>query len=158
VTLPVALLKNAVRQTARRIAPGDSNYFLLLFDPDTEGYDPVAVIEIFEEGGATPPNSHVAAHEFFFVLHGRGIARAGGGTLPLTKGDALLLRPGTEHVIENVGPGKLYTLTVMTPDEGFAAMIRAGTPVLLDAEDLAVLAGSAISLESDPHDHASRAG
>ena len=53
--------------------------------------------------------------------------------------DALLLRPGSEHVVENTGPGKLYTLTVMTPNEGFAELIRGGAPVELDAEDLRVL-------------------
>ena len=142
MTLPAALLRRAAGETARRIAPGDSNYFVLLFDFETEGYAPVAVIEIFERGGATPPNSHRHAHEFFYVLHGEGIARAAGGSISLAKGDALLLRPGTEHVIENVGPGKLYTLTVMTPDEDFAALIRAGKPVVLDAEDRAVLAGT----------------
>lgn len=51
----------------------------------------------------------------------------------------MMLRPGTEHVVENPGPGKLYCLTTMVPDEEFAALIRNGTPVELDAEDLAVL-------------------
>ena len=36
-----------------------------------------------------------------------------------------------EHVVENTGPGKLYCLTMMTPNEGFAELIRAGTPVEL---------------------------
>ena len=57
----------------------------------------------------------------------------------MVKGDALLLRPGTEHVIENTGSGRLYTLTVMTPNEGFAELIRAGEPMELDAADRAVL-------------------
>jgi hypothetical protein len=30
----------------------------------------------------------------------------------------------------------------MVPDEDFAALIRSGTPVSLDAEDMAVLRGS----------------
>jgi hypothetical protein len=30
----------------------------------------------------------------------------------------------------------------MTPNEGFAELIRSGTPVELDAEDLAVLGGA----------------
>jgi hypothetical protein len=42
-------------------------------------------------------------------------------------------------VIENIGPGKLYTLTVMTPNEGFAELIRGGEPVALDDEDRRVL-------------------
>jgi hypothetical protein len=42
-------------------------------------------------------------------------------------------------VIENAGPGKLYTLTVMMPNEGFAELIRGGEPVELDDEDRKVL-------------------
>ena len=126
---------------AFRISPNDTNYFALLFDGAKDGIDNVFVVEIFRHGGATPPNTHSHAHEAFFVLHGEGIARCGEHEVRLRKGDALLLRPGNEHVIENTGPGKLYTLTVMTPNEGFAELIRAGEPVALDAEDLSVLAG-----------------
>ena len=68
-----------------------------------------------------------------------GNARCDGKTMPIKRGDAVLLRPGSEHVIENTGPGKLYTLTVMTPNEGFAELIRGGQPVNLDDEDLKVL-------------------
>jgi hypothetical protein len=52
-----------------------------------------------------------------------------------------MLRPGAEHVIENTGAAKLYTLTFMVPNEGFAELIRAGAPVTLDDEDLAILCG-----------------
>lgn len=127
---------------AYRISPGDTNYFAVLFAPEPGGVDNVYVIEIFEPGGKTPPNRHRAAHEFFFVLSGTGMAYCGDRATHLAKGDALLLRPGYEHVIENTGSGKLYTLTVMTPDEEFAALILGGTPVQLDEEDLGVLVGS----------------
>ncbi|MFT3965209.1 MAG: cupin domain-containing protein [Sphingobium sp.] len=143
MTLPAALLARATALGAFRIAPGDSNYFVILFDPETEGFANICVVEIFEAGGATPPNSHRAAHEFFYVLHGEGVARCEGKAMRIARGDALLLRPGAEHVIENRGEGRLYTLTVMTPDEGFAELIRAGEPVELDAADRAVLAGVA---------------
>lgn len=126
---------------ARRISPTDTNYFALLFDPIGDDIEPVCVVEIFTVGGATPPNSHRYAHEFFYVLAGKGIARSGSAIQHLAKGDALMLRPGAEHVIENIGPGKLYTLTFMAPNEGFAELIRAGQPVALDDEDIAVLCG-----------------
>jgi mannose-6-phosphate isomerase-like protein (cupin superfamily) len=90
-------------------------------------------------GGRTPPNTHRRAHEMFFVLEGEGMAHCDGRVTPLGTGQALMVRPGTEHVIENTGPGKLYTLTVMVPDEDFAALIRNGTPVELDDADRAVL-------------------
>jgi mannose-6-phosphate isomerase-like protein (cupin superfamily) len=128
---------------AFRIAPGDTNYFALVFDPITDGVDVTCVVEIFTPSGKTPPNVHRRAHEMFFVLEGEGLARCGDETpVPIKTGDALLVRPGTTHVIENTGTGKLYTLTVMVPDEDFAALIRNGTPVELDAADKAVLARS----------------
>ena len=93
---------------AFRISPADTNYFVMLFDKDTDKIDNIFVIEIFRPGGATPPNDeHAAAHEFFHVLHGEGVARCDGKTLPIRKGDSLLLHPGSEHVIENTGTYKL---------------------------------------------------
>jgi hypothetical protein len=60
---------------AFRISPADTNYFVMLFDEETDKIDNIFVIEIFRTGGATPPNEHAAAHEFFHVLHGEGVAR-----------------------------------------------------------------------------------
>lgn len=138
MTLPV-YLNTATASQAFRIAPGDTNYFVILHDDRVPGYRNVCVIEIFEPGGRTPPNSHKAAFEFFYVLEGTGRATYGGMSVDLARGGALLIPPGGDHVIENTGPGKLYTLTVMTPDEDFAALIRAGVPVTLDADDIALL-------------------
>lgn len=123
----------------RRISPADTNYFALLFDPAGDGIEPVCVVEIFEIGGKTPPNTHEIAHEFFYVLSGEGTAYCNGAAQPIAKGDALMLRPGAEHVIENTGTTKLYTLTFMTPNEGFAELIRAGELLALDDDDRAVL-------------------
>jgi mannose-6-phosphate isomerase-like protein (cupin superfamily) len=126
---------------AYRIAPQDTNYFALVFDPAGEKADFVAVVEIFAPGGKTPPNAHSRAHEMFFVLEGTGKALCGDASLDLKKGDAILLRPGSNHEIHNTGPGKLYTLTVMVPNQDFAELIRNGTRVELDAEDRRVIAG-----------------
>lgn len=134
-------VSGAASAKAFRISPGDSNYFALLFDPQ-DGIEQVCVVEIFDVGGRTPPNSHQIAHEFFYVLSGEGRATCAGQSTPLSRGQALLVRPGAEHVIENTGPARLYTLTVMTPNEGFAELIRAGQPVALDEEDLRVLTGA----------------
>lgn len=135
-----AVRKALAECRAFRISPGDTNYFALAFEPEGDKVDLTCVVEIFTVGGKTPPNVHRRAHEMFFVLHGEGRALCDDAPpQPLRAGDALLVRPGTNHVIENTGPGKLYTLTVMVPDEDFAALIRGGTPVALDAEDKAVL-------------------
>ena len=126
-----------------RIAPDDTNYSACLFDPLADGVTFTLVVEIFEPGGRTPPNTHQLAEECFFVLAGTGKAHADGREMPIGPGDCFVLRPGVEHVVVNDGPGKLYCLTLMTPIEGFAELIRNGTPVDLAPEDIAVLTGRA---------------
>ncbi|MCW2337071.1 mannose-6-phosphate isomerase-like protein (cupin superfamily) [Sphingobium sp. B2D3A] len=140
---PAVYLSRATELQAFRIAPTDTNYFVILHDKAVPGFEHVCVVEIFEPGGKTPPNSHKAAFEFFYVLEGEGRATCDGASVSLSRGSAMLLPPGGLHVIENTGPGKLYTLTVMTPDEGFSDLIRSGVPVDLDASDIALLSGNA---------------
>jgi len=65
-----------------RIAPGDANYFACLFDPLADGVSFTLVAEIFAPGGQTPPNTHRAAEESFFVLAGHGRAVADGAEFP----------------------------------------------------------------------------
>lgn len=139
-----AIARTASELQAFRISPADSNYFACMLDPLADGVSFTLVVEIFEPGGKTPPNTHTIAEEAFFVLAGTGKAIAAGISRDIGPGDALVLRPGTEHVVENTGTGKLYCLTIMTPNEGFAELIRAGTPVHLTDEDRAVITGRAI--------------
>ena len=134
-----AIKKSPGEYRAFRISPGDSNRLAIVFDPAGEGTSFIACVEIFDVGGRTPPNAHLHAHEMFFVLKGEGLAHANGLTVPIKKGESLLLPPGSNHVIENTGPTRLYLLTVMVPDEGFSELIRNGTPVALDDEDRQVL-------------------
>ncbi len=136
------IAKTMTECRAYRIAAGDSNYFAMIFDPEGDNVDLTCVIEIFEKGGKTPPNVHQRAHEMFFVLAGEGIAYCDGAEKVVKAGDALMVRPGGTHVVENTGAGKLYCLTVMVPNEDFAQLIRNGIPVTLDAEDKAVIAGA----------------
>lgn len=124
-----------------RISPGDTNRLAIVFDPVGERTSFIACVEIFDVGGKTPPNAHARAHEMFFVLKGEGLAHADGVTVPIKSGDSLLLAPGATHVIENTGPTRLYTLTLMVPNQEFAELIRSGTEVQLDDEDRAVLGG-----------------
>jgi mannose-6-phosphate isomerase-like protein (cupin superfamily) len=69
----------------------------------------------------------------FYVLSGEGIAHADGNSVPLKRGDSLLLPAGTIHQIENTGTTRLYCLTVMVPNQGFAELIRAGEQGATDA-------------------------
>jgi mannose-6-phosphate isomerase-like protein (cupin superfamily) len=133
--------ENATSAEAFQISPTDTNYFAILFDPKSAPTDNIFVVEIFNVGGATPPNSHSDAHEFFYVLHGEGTAASDGDEMPIKKGDALLLNPGSVHIVKNTGTSKLYTLTVMTPNQDFSELIRSGHRISLDEEDLRVLQG-----------------
>jgi mannose-6-phosphate isomerase-like protein (cupin superfamily) len=128
-----------------KIAATDTNKFALIADPVRDQVPFFACVEIFEPGGATPPNTHADAHEMFFVLSGTGTARAGDVERAIGPGDSVVVKPGHEHVIANTGPDRLYTLTVMIPNEGFAELIRSGLKASLDGRDLAALTGAALT-------------
>lgn len=124
---------------AYRISPTDTNRLAIVFDPATAHVSLTYCVEIFDIGGKTPPNRHQIAVEMFFVLKGQGQAVCDGKTIPIQAGDSILVPPTGVHVIENTGSTRLYALCIMVPNENFAELIRGGTPVELDAEDLAVL-------------------
>ena len=125
-----------------RISPADTNKFVMTVDPVADKAPFLSVVEIFEAGGKTPLHHHEQAHEMFYVLSGRGRAVCGGRTYDMEKGDTLVLPPGMEHVVENVGTDRLYCLTVMVPNEGLAELIRAGATMALDAADRAIVSES----------------
>ena len=140
------LLRRAGDCRVSRISPGDTNKFVMLVDPLSDRTPFVSAVEIFEVGGKTPPHFHATAHEMFYVLRGSGRCRCDDGSLhEITQGDALVLPPGLEHVIENTGTERLYCLTVMVPNEGFAEMIRNGQPMTLDQADRAIVIGTSDS-------------
>jgi mannose-6-phosphate isomerase-like protein (cupin superfamily) len=122
-----------------KIAPGDTNRMALIADPIRDKVPFTALVEIFDVGGKTPPNAHTEAYELFFVLSGTGIAYCDGEAFPVGPGDSFVVRPGHEHIVENTGDERLYCLTVMVPNEGFAELIRKGIPMPLDSADLAIL-------------------
>ncbi len=145
MSLQQPLLRRAGDCPVSRISPGDTNKFAMLVDPLADRVPFVTAVEIFEVDGRTPPHFHAHAHEMFYILHGQGRAHCGGRTYELSQGDSLVLPPGKEHVIENTGPQRLYCLTVMVPNEGFAEMIRNGQPMALDQADRAVITGPSAS-------------
>lgn len=124
---------------AYRISPNDTNRLAIVFDPMVANMSLTYCVEIFDVGGKTPPNRHQIAVEMFFVLKGEGKATCDGKTISIQAGDSVLVPPNGVHVLENTGNTRLYTLCIMVPNEDFAELIRSGTPVDLDAEDMAVL-------------------
>jgi mannose-6-phosphate isomerase-like protein (cupin superfamily) len=123
-----------------RITAGDTVKLALVRGPD-ELADITVVFEIWDPGGSQPPNRHPGSVETFWFLAGEGVAVSDGAEAPVAAGELLVLPPGTTHQIRNTGPGRLYAVTTMTPDAGFAALITGGVPDVLDAADLAVLRG-----------------
>ena len=139
------LLKRPDQFEAFRIKDGDSNRLVIMFDSTPErklGF--IACVEIFDVVGCTPPNSHRDADELFFIIEGKGRARILGEWRDINKGDALVVTAGDMHELENLGNDRLYTLTVMVPDEEFSQLIRGGVHDQLDDEDLRVLQGIAL--------------
>lgn len=135
--IPVA--KSPKDYQAFRISPNDTNRLAIVFDPATANISLTICVEIYDVGGRTPPNRHQFAVEMFFILKGEGQATCDGKTVPIGAGDSILVPPTGIHVIENTGSGRLYALCIMVPNENFAELIRSGTPVELDEEDIAVL-------------------
>lgn len=138
-TCVIPVVKTPRDYQAFRISPQDSNRLAIVFDPSSANMSLTYCVEIFDVGGKTPPNRHQLAVEMFFVLKGEGIARCDGKEVPIQAGDSLLVPPTGTHVIENTGSGRLYALCIMVPNEDFAELIRSGTPVELDDQDMAVL-------------------
>jgi oxalate decarboxylase/phosphoglucose isomerase-like protein (cupin superfamily) len=54
-------------------------------------------------------------------------------------GDVVIVPEEAIHDLENPGPGRLYLLTVLSQDGGFAELLEQGVPTPLDEEDLQVL-------------------
>lgn len=122
-----------------KISSKDTNKFVLLCDGRQVPF--VSVVEIFDEGGQTPPNEHAEAFEYFYVLCGEGMATVGEDSIPITTGSFFIVPPGHNHQVRNTGKGRLYVLTTMVPDEKFSELIRSGPQASLDDEDLSVLRG-----------------
>ncbi|MBD2075650.1 cupin domain-containing protein [Phormidium sp. FACHB-592] len=135
----IPVVKSPHEYQAYRISPDATNRLAIVFDPATVNLSITYCIEIFDVGGKTPPNRHQFATEMFFVLRGEGIAVCDGKEIAIHAGDTLLVPPTGVHAIRNIGAERLYTITIMVPNEDFAELIRSGVPAELDAEDLAVL-------------------
>lgn len=136
-----AIARTPAEYDTFKIAAGDTNRMALIADPIRDKVPFTALVEIFDVGGKTPPNTHAEAHELFYIISGEGIATCAGESRPIRAGDSLVVRPGSEHVIENTGADRLYCLTVMIPNEGFAELVRNGLPMMLDGADLSTLQG-----------------
>lgn len=135
----IPVIKSPKDYQTYRINPQDSNRLAIIFDSTNANASLTCCVEIFDVGGQTPPNRHQWALEMFFVLKGEGMAICDGKNMQIKAGDSLLVPPTGTHLIKNTGASRLYTLTIMVPNEDFSELIRSGIPVELDEEDMAVL-------------------
>jgi mannose-6-phosphate isomerase-like protein (cupin superfamily) len=87
----IPVIQSPKQYQAYRISPQDSNRLAIVFEPATANASITFCVEIFDEGGKTPPNRHQIAVEMFFVLKGEGLASCDGKTVPIRTGDSLLV-------------------------------------------------------------------
>lgn len=100
---------------------------------------PTVFLEVHDPSDRVPSHSHHEAAELFFVLRGTALFHAGERTISARGGDFLVVPPDLPHDLRNPGPGRLYLITVLSRDAGFADLLQHGIPTPLDAEDLEVL-------------------
>jgi mannose-6-phosphate isomerase-like protein (cupin superfamily) len=135
--LPV--VRNVRELPAYLISPGDTVRLVELAGPD-QGSSTSVFLEIWEPGGAQPVNSHADSAETFIVLAGEAVAQSDAHQVTLGPGDVLTLQPGSEHrIINTSATERLYTITVMANDGGFAHLVTGGSRVALDIADIATL-------------------
>ena len=137
----IPVVKSPQDYQVYRISPQDTNRLAIIFDSSNANNSLTVCVEIFDVGGATPPNRHDFAVEMFFILKGEGVAVCDGKEIPLRRGDSLLIPKTGTHYLKNTGLERLYALCMMVPNEDFSELIRSGLPAALDEYDLQVLAG-----------------
>lgn len=138
----IPVMKSLQDYQAYRISPNDKNKLAVIFSPANTNTSLTVCLEIFDVGGKTPLHQHHFAVEMFFILKGEGRASCDGKSIKISGGDSILMPPTSNHIIENIGLSRLYALCIMVPNEDFVELIKSGTPVDLDEEDMQVLNSS----------------
>jgi|GEM_PF-2161104 len=132
------VVRRLAELSAALISPADTVRLCTLAGPE-HGSGASVFLEIWEPGGAQPLNSHPDSAEIFLVLAGTATAESDAHTVDLAVGDVLILQPGSEHRIVNTSAtDRLYTITIMADDGGFAALVNGGIPAPLTAADIGI--------------------
>lgn len=136
---PAPVVKTLADVTPHHIG-GNRTVKLAVLSGPADGSSTTVVFEIWEPGGAQPDNSHAESTETFVVLQGTARAHSDEHVTELRPGSVIVLPAGSVHHIVNTSASeRLYTLTVMENDGGFAELIETGPVATLDAQDAAVL-------------------
>ena len=144
-TCMIPVMKSLQDYQAYRISPNDKHKLAIIFSSVNTNTSLTVCLEIFDVGGKTPLHQHHFAVEMFFILKGEGKASCDGKSIKISGGDSILMPPTSNHIIENIGSNRLYALCIMVPNEDFVELIKSGTPVDLDEEDMQVLNSSNFS-------------
>lgn len=70
---------------------------------------------ILPVGGATTAHLHSVAEELYYFTHGTGRMRVGTEERDVVAGDCVVIPPGVEHKLFNVGDGELALLCCCAP-------------------------------------------
>ena len=81
-----------------------------------------------EPGQSEHGRTHPASDEVYFVLEGRASIEVGGQVHELEAQDTILVPPGVEHGIVNLGPGLLTVLSIVGPKPTRAGEVRLPRP------------------------------
>ena len=120
-----------------RLGQADHCRLALLSNPEQGAC--TMFLEVHDPCDRVPPHAHHHAAELFFVLRGTVIFHVGDRSITARGGDFVLVPEEALHDLENPGPQRLYLLTVLSQDDGFADLLQHGIPTPLDQEDLRVL-------------------
>jgi quercetin dioxygenase-like cupin family protein len=108
-------------------------------DPGRGPAVPTVFLEVQDPSDRVPFHVRHEAAELCFMLRGSALFHVGERTIAARGVDFVVVPPDLPHDLQNPGPGRLYRITVLSRDAGFAELLQHGIPTPLDAEDLAVL-------------------
>ena len=69
----------------------------------------------FEPGQTQAAHRHAVGDKLYYVLGGAGRIRVGDDERTVAAGDLVCAPAGSEHGVENPGPGRLTVLVMMAP-------------------------------------------
>ncbi|MEB3331738.1 MAG: cupin domain-containing protein [Synechococcaceae cyanobacterium] len=120
-----------------RLSPEDRCRLALLSNPERGAC--TLFVEIHDPRNRVPPHSHHHAAELYFVLRGSVIFHVGDQQIKAHGGDFVTVPEETIHELENPGEDRLYMLTVLSHDEGFADLLEHAIPTPLEPDDIEAL-------------------
>jgi mannose-6-phosphate isomerase-like protein (cupin superfamily) len=100
----MSLIRN--RDNAESYVTKDKSVIWELYHPGSSPVKDVSVAEAYVEAGdETEAHVHKRSQEIYYIAEGSGSMRLGDRRFDVTKGDAVLIPPGTPHNVRAGGHG-----------------------------------------------------